>query len=263
MRSEPKKPLIIGHRGASALAPENTFASFKKALDGGADGIEFDVRLAGDGRAVVIHDATLKRTGGINRRVSEMTSAELAGIDVGSWFNDGKKGPHGWDFSDQAVPSLEGVLKFLQDFSGVIYIELKCGDADFAALAAAVCRDADAFPILGRVILKSFRLAAIPEIRRCLPGAATAALFDAGVMKMVRSEEFLPILAGEFGADELSIHHSLATPALMKAADSRGMPVTIWTVDSTKWIARGIDLGLNALITNNPAKLIAKRDGSE
>lgn len=261
MRSEPKKPLIIGHRGASALAPENTFAAFKKAIDDGADGIEFDVRLSGDGRAVVIHDETLKRTGGINRRIAETTSAQLAAIDVGSWFNDGKQGPHGASFSGQAVPTLAAVLKFLRDFSGVVYIELKCGDSDFAALSEAVCRDAASFPISGRMILKSFKLAAIPEIRRYLPGAATAALFDAGVMKMIRSAEFLPRLAGEFGANELSIHYSLATLALMRAAGSRGMPVTIWTVDSTRWIARGVELGLNAIITNNPAKLIAKRDG--
>ncbi|MDQ3754751.1 MAG: glycerophosphodiester phosphodiesterase, partial [Acidobacteriota bacterium] len=55
-------PLIIGHRGASAVAPENTLGAFARALDDGADGIEFDVRLARDGVPIVIHDATLKRT---------------------------------------------------------------------------------------------------------------------------------------------------------------------------------------------------------
>ncbi len=79
-------PLIIGHRGASALAPENTLAAFRRAIADGADGIEFDVRLARDGVAVVIHDATLERTGLLKRRVANLTADELQAIDVGSWF---------------------------------------------------------------------------------------------------------------------------------------------------------------------------------
>ncbi|MGH9821391.1 MAG: glycerophosphodiester phosphodiesterase, partial [Pyrinomonadaceae bacterium] len=63
MAETSKRPLIIAHRGASAQAPENTLAAFRSAIDAGADGIEFDVRLSKDGRAVVIHDGTLERTG--------------------------------------------------------------------------------------------------------------------------------------------------------------------------------------------------------
>ena len=59
-------PLIIGHRGASAVAPENTMAAFREAIAVGSDGIEFDVRLTRDGVPVVIHDSTLHRTGGLS-----------------------------------------------------------------------------------------------------------------------------------------------------------------------------------------------------
>jgi len=69
-------PLILGHRGASAIAPENTLAAFACAIRDGADGIEFDVRLSRDGLPVVIHDASLKRTGWKEISVSELTSAE-------------------------------------------------------------------------------------------------------------------------------------------------------------------------------------------
>ena len=67
-------PLIIGHRGASALAPENTLAAFALAIQEGADGIEFDVRLSRDRAPVVVHDATLELTGLVNRLVGELTS---------------------------------------------------------------------------------------------------------------------------------------------------------------------------------------------
>jgi len=69
-------PFIIGHRGASAHAPENTLAAFDLAFDAGADGIEFDVRLARDGVPVVIHDATLKRTALREGSVESLTSLE-------------------------------------------------------------------------------------------------------------------------------------------------------------------------------------------
>src|SRR5262245_8945252 len=82
-----KSPLIIGHRGASAAAPENTLTAFAQAVALGADGIELDVRLARDGVPVVIHDASLHHTAGRKTRVAHLTSPELTEIDVGSWFN--------------------------------------------------------------------------------------------------------------------------------------------------------------------------------
>src|SRR4051812_25832757 len=91
-------PLIIGHRGASAVAPENTMAAFREAIAVGAHGIEFDVRLASDGMPVVIHDSALRRTGGLNQRVADFSRAELSQIDVGSWFPP--------RFANEAVPSL-------------------------------------------------------------------------------------------------------------------------------------------------------------
>jgi glycerophosphoryl diester phosphodiesterase len=70
-----------------SVAPENTLAAFERALADGADGVEFDVRLARDNVPVVIHDATLQRTAGLDARVASLTSSELSAINAGSWFN--------------------------------------------------------------------------------------------------------------------------------------------------------------------------------
>ncbi|MBK8302403.1 MAG: hypothetical protein IPK98_02910 [Chloracidobacterium sp.] len=168
-----QKPRIIGHRGASAHAPENTLAAFQIAIDAGADGVEFDVQLAKDGVPVVIHDATLKRTGGRNDAVADLTSKELGKIDVGSWFN--KKYPK-WanaDFAKETVPTLAQVLRLLKSSDGLIYIELKATDADYRDLAKSVCDVIRDSPLLPRIIVKSFKLAAIPRsaiiCRRCRP----------------------------------------------------------------------------------------------
>ena len=107
MRFDTPGPLIVAHRGASALAPENTLAAFRRAVDDGADGIEFDVRLAKDNAAVVFHDSTLIRTAQTDGRVSDFTSSELSEFDVGSWFNRMSRKRANPVFADEHIPTLE------------------------------------------------------------------------------------------------------------------------------------------------------------
>jgi len=78
-------------------------------------------------------------------------------------------------------------------------------------------------------------------------------------MTILRKEKHMVGLALEFGADELSIHYSLATSKLMESAGKHRLPVSVWTADSPRWVKRGISLGLKSIITNNPARLLAKR----
>jgi glycerophosphoryl diester phosphodiesterase len=79
-------------------------------------------------------------------------------------------------------------------------------------------------------------------------------------MNILRKEKHLVSIAEEFGADELSLHFALATRKLMEKADKRGLPVNIWTADSPRWVKRGIRIGLSSIITNDPAKLLARRN---
>ncbi|MFN0138748.1 MAG: glycerophosphodiester phosphodiesterase [Pyrinomonadaceae bacterium] len=247
-------PLIIAHRGASAIAPENTLAAFSAAIDAGVDGIEFDVQLARDGVPVVIHDTDLRRTAGVSERVADLTSARLGKTDVGSWFAPG--------FADESVPTLEQTLHLLDDFRGLIYIELKCELHNFKPLAAGVCDVIRDSTLLPQIVVKSFRLAAIPEVRRLLPGVQTAALFEPSIMTILRRREYIIAMAREFGAHQISLHHSLATPKLCALAAAADLPVTVWTVDAAKWLQRCRQRGIKALITNDPAKLIAARNSA-
>lgn len=252
-----KDPLIIGHRGASSYAPENSLAAFQMAIDVGADGVEFDVQLAKDGVPVVLHDATLERTGLRPDRVADLTSGQLSKIDIGSWFN--KKFPKkaNPDFANETVPTLTQVLELLKDKKGLIYIELKCGDTDYEPLAKAVCDVIRGSHLLPQIIVKSFKLAAIPIVRFCLPEVQTAALFEPTIMDFLRRRKHILTIAHEFGAHQISIHYSLVTRKLVELATASSMPVTIWTADDMKWKKRCTKLGIKALITNDPAKLIA------
>lgn len=252
-------PLIIGHRGASAHAPENTLAAFRMAIEAGADGVEFDVRVAMDGVPVVIHDATLERTGLCPDKVADLTSRQLGKIDVGSWFNIAFPDKALAAFANETVPTLEDVLKFLKGFRGLIYIELKCADADFKPLARAVCDIIRSSPLLPQIIVKSFKLAAIPEVRHHLPEVQTAALFEPTIMDFLRRRKHILAIAHEFGVHQISLHRSLITRGLVKRAAEANMPVTVWTVDDPKWLTRSAKLGIAAIITNDPARLLAEQ----
>ena len=82
-----KLPLIIGHRGAKGIAPENSLSGFKKAIELGIDGVELDVHLTKDGKLVVIHDVDLKRLTGLKNPIKQLTFEALKKYDI-SFFQD-------------------------------------------------------------------------------------------------------------------------------------------------------------------------------
>ena len=259
MSNDNKSPLIIAHRGVSALAPENTLAAFRKAVEDGAEGIEFDVRLSKDGEAVVFHDADLKRIAGRDEKIIDLSFEQLQEIDIGSWFNRVFPRFANEQFSSEKIPTLKSLLDLLKDFRGLIYIELKCKELEVESLVEAVCRAISASHLLPNIIVKSFRLQAIPEVRRLCPGVTTAALFAPKIMTMLRKEKYLLKIAQEFRADQISLHYTLVSKKFMRNAEKKNLPVTIWTVDNPRIVRRAIDLGIKAVITNNPAILLEKK----
>lgn len=253
------KPLIVAHRGASALAPENTLVAFAKAVEDGAEGLEFDVRLAKDAVPVVIHDEVLSRVASMEKAVADLTSIELQSIDVGSWFNLKNPQRSNAAFSAETVPTLARTLDFLREFAGRLYIELKCEIGDVRPLVEAVCREIDRFALFPQAIIKSFRLDAVAEIRRLCPEAKTAALFAPKFGNIFRKEKRILNAAKDLGADQISLHYSLATRRLTDKARENDFPITIWTVDNPLWVGRAAKLGIGALITNDPRRLLEKR----
>ena len=110
-------PPVLGHRGASAYAPENTIDSFQKAFSMGAKWVEFDVMLSADGEAVVIHDETLDRTTNGKGKVIDYSFSYLKTLDAGSWFDP--------SFAAARIPSLREVIDFLVKHQMLANIEIK------------------------------------------------------------------------------------------------------------------------------------------
>jgi glycerophosphoryl diester phosphodiesterase len=252
-------PLIIGHRGASTYAPENTLSAFRLAMDEGADGLEFDVRITKDGVPVVFHDSTLRRLAGKGIAVRNHSMHELEAFDVGAWFNVKYPARAGGRIFKEKIPTLEGFLEFLGDYKGLLYLEMKCGEAEMPDLTAAVAEVITKSKLFPQITVKSFNLDAVATINQLVPNLHTAALFAPKIMALIKKQSHLIEKALDCGAKELSLHFSLATQKLVETAKSHGLTTVIWTANHPVWVKRAAEIGLKAVITNDPARLIGKR----
>jgi glycerophosphoryl diester phosphodiesterase len=255
-------PLIIGHRGASAHAPENTLVAFTRAFEAGADGIEFDVRLARDRVPVVIHDVDLRRTALMKGSVAHLSSIELGRTDVGTWFNHRHPSRARAEFAGAVVPTLSQVFEMFGR-NALLYVEMKCAARETCALAAEVAKLVRSHSVIDRVIVKSFTLDAIKEIKRVNPSIRTAALFERKLSSPVPSARRLIEGALACGADELSLQRTLASRRILFEAMRRNLKTIVWTVDDPAWIERARRDGVHALITNDPAMMRDAMDNQE
>ncbi|HBB96556.1 MAG TPA: hypothetical protein DC054_14310 [Blastocatellia bacterium] len=255
-----KSPLIIGHRGASAVAPENTLASFARAFRDGADGIELDVRLARDGVPVVIHDATVPHTGLRKRRVARTPSEKLRQFDVGSWFNRAYRRLARLEYTRQTIPTLDDVFRLLANQPSnelIVYVELKAGRARKKndELAAAVVELVARHQLQSRVVVISFNLPTVAKIKELDSSIRTGALFGPR-QRALKSTRQIIAAAIASGANEVLLHHRIATKRIIDSAHELRLETAVWTVDDPRWLARARSLQISAIITNHPAKML-------
>ena len=228
-------------------------AAFREAIAVGADGIEFDVRLTRDGVPVVIHDSTLRRTGGLRHRVAELTWTEISKVDVGSWF--------GQAFANETVPSLAELFTLFQSNNSTLYLEMKCDStSDQRPLAEACVRAIDEHSLKERVIVECFQLPALKILKEVDPEIKTVALFEPTFTNpSVLLDQRIINQATDIGAAALALHHRLARESLVQKAKAAGLHVAVWTVDDPAWIERARAIGIDALITNDPATMLQAR----
>ncbi len=254
------QPLIIGHRGASAVAPENTLASFALAVETGADGVEFDVRLARDGVPVIIHDETLQRTASIQKRVADVSTAELQQMNVGSWFSRSKKATTD-KFAAERVPTLEQLFDLFASNDALLYLEMKCVPSERTQLAATCCGLITEHSLRERVIVESFDLAGIEVVKNIDPGIRTAALFEpkfSNASSLLTGQRLVD-RAKSARADEIALHYKIASRRLISKAQLNGLTVVVWTVDNPDWVERARAMSIDALITNDPGMMLRVR----
>ena len=249
-------PLNIAHRGASTAAPPNTLAAFEKAIELGADGIEFDVHLSADGVPMVIHDFTMDATTDGSGRVADMTLAQLKQLDAGSYFAPA--------FAGERIPTLEEVLEAAGS-QLFLNIELKTTNLRDDGLEQAVIAQVERHRAgceqrLGNnVVISSFNPFSLRRVKKIAPHIPVGLLYAPG----------LPLPLGRAWLAFLVPHearhpeHSMVDARYMAWARQRGYRVNTWTVDDPDEMRRLIGLGVDGIITNVPDVLCSVLESQE
>ncbi len=249
------RPVRIGHRGAAALAPENTLRSFRAAIEAGVDVVELDVVRLRGGELVVGHSHKL--------------------VELSHGATRGRVGRRGLDELRELCPELptfdEALAFFAEEAPETgVHVDLKSARA-----AEAVAEALRRHGLLGRSLVGSFQAGMLRRLRRLEPGLRTAVSFPrdrAGIgerpvldpvvrggLRALRTltPPLVGFLLARSHATALAVHHDLVTPAAVAKAHARGARVVAWTVDTPEDLARVDAAGVDAVVTNDPAIFVS------
>jgi len=238
-------PSSVAHRGASAIAPENTIAAIRKAWERKADATEIDVYLTADNKIILSHDGNTARTSGVKHVIAETHSDILRTLDVGSWKSEEYKGEK-MPFLSEALQEIPAGKK--------IFVEIKCGPE----IAPQLKKDIDESGVSDRVILISFNLEALSASKKIMPEIPAYWLKstpknEAGVFPS--HDPALLDQATKAGIDGMDIHFGGVTETFMKEVRKRNQKLFVWTVNDTAEARRLAALKVDGITTDVPMEV--------
>ncbi len=223
------------------LAPENTFASFSKALEVGADGIEFDVQLSKDKVPVIIHDEKLERTTTGRGPVKDFTLTELKTLDAGSWFAQ--------QFRGEKIPSLDEMLAQYKNNCLLFNIELKNAITLYPGLEEAVLQCISKHRLEKRVIISSFNHESLVTCRKLNSTVRTGMLYFEEIKEPWHYARSL----GCYSVHPLFSY--LQSPEILAGFKEHNLPLYPWTVNELRQMELFVLEGIEAIITDYPQEL--------
>lgn len=258
-------PLVIAHRGYSAVAPENTAVAIEQGIQAGADLIEIDVQMASDGGLVVIHDTTLSRTTDAPLRyplrppwnVADFTQAEILALDAGSWFGVSED-PGNFSYRAEPVPDLLSVLMLLKDRAGLL-LEVK-SPALYPGIEALIAKDLEqaGWVVDGaatqHLVVQSFDWDSMARYAALHPEVPI------GLLGNPPQDEAGWQAIGHF-ADYINPSHSVVDAALVDEVHRRGLAITPYTVNEVARMRELMAMGIDGIITDEPLRLHALARG--
>jgi glycerophosphoryl diester phosphodiesterase len=239
-------PLVIGHRGASAYAPENTLSAFLLAVEQGADGIELDAKLSADGQVMVIHDETVDRTTNGSGRIRDLTLAELKSLDAGTFFSS--------QFAGERIPTLAEVLETVGRRL-LINIELTNYASPQDNLTPRACELVKHFHLEEHVLFSSFHPLNLFRAHRILPEVPCAILAMPGRSGWWARSFLMEGLSPE----AINPYYQDSTTAFLHHQAKKGRKTYIWTVNDRDEVIRFIQAGVNGIITDDPLTALQVR----
>lgn len=245
------KPLIIAHRGAAFEAPENTLASINLAWKKGADAVEIDVHLSKDNHVVVIHDSTLKRLCGINKKVKNLTLSELKNFDVGLWKNV--------DFANERIPTLIEILHTVPN-NGKLIIEVK---SDIKILTYLKNDIIESKLKPEQIEIISFKYSVVKEAKKIFPQNKILynAYLDYNFYMKIISQNADKLIAKIKNAhlDGLNVFAGkMLDEDFVRKVKSENLILYAWTIDDLQVAKKLISYGVDGIITNKPSWMKSK-----
>lgn len=253
---------VIAHRGASAIAPENTLLAFRLAIEAGAEMIETDAHLARDGEIVLIHDADLRRTTNCNGSVADLHLAELSACDAGYWFTPRGERRHAFRGLGLAVPRLDDLLDLVRSLEPTVFINVEIknlpSEIDYDPtnrLARALVKSLDGANAAFNVLVSSFNPDAIDRVKELSPSLRTAYLCGPRADLHARTA-----YAHARGHDAIHPHHSSLgrgerARRIVDVMHGAGLEVNVWTVNEPQRMLELATAGVDGIITDDPALL--------
>jgi glycerophosphoryl diester phosphodiesterase len=240
------RPLIIAHRGARDVAPENTLAAFRAALEAGADGIELDVSRCQTGEIVVLHDNTLDRTTNGSGPLASTPFYALRELDAGSWFAP--------EFAGERVPLLSEVFDLVGDAKARgtrprVNVEIKGIDRRGDGLEAEIAEMVRARGLADDVLISSFNPMALWRMRQVAPDLQRALLYAPGMpmaLSLAWPKRLLTPIA-------LHPEFRMMNTSKVRGAQAAGHRVNVWTVNEEADLLRAIAWRVDGIITDHPA----------
>lgn len=238
---------IFAHRGASGIAPENTMAAFKKAVEAGATWIETDVDVLKDGTPILIHDSSLDRTTNRSGSYYDLTVSDLDDIDAGSWFSP--------EFAGERIPTLAQLVAFMNETGLNANIEIKSNEAGAQMslqLVDAILKELEALDG-PQVIISSFNHVLLKIFKDKAPQYSVGALFVAENLW----DDWKSILE-LVGADYIHPDDSTLTRAQVQAFREAGYGVNVWTVNSPARANELFNWGVTGIFTDVAHQMLKK-----
>lgn len=237
---------IIGHRGASYDAPENTVISAKLGYQQKADGVELDLYLTKDNTLAVLHDATTKRTTGVDGKIKEMTLAEIKKLDAGSWKD--KK------YTGEKIPTLDEMLEVVPKGKRLV-IEIK--DKDVAIVPPIIDSLKRTKKTSKDALFISFNYPVLLAAKKALPDYIALYLAsykpDKTTGKVKPDLDELIAQCKEAGFEGLNLEQKWPIDAAFaKKVHDAGLKLYVWTVDDAEVAKRLTAAGVDGITTNRP-----------
>lgn len=234
--------LTVAHRGASGYAPENTIASFDKAIELKADFIEIDLQLSKDGQLVVIHDDSVERTTNGKGNVRDLTYHELRNLDAGTWFHE--------SFSGEKIPTFDEVLDRYVERCGLL-IELK-SPALYPGIEQKVADVLSSRGLIGNrqsnVIIQSFDTNSMKLFRQISPAIPIGVL----VKFTPRGISNAQLADFKSYADYVNPNKRLVTKKLISRIHEQNMKIIPYTIRDRKTAQAFMQLDLDGITTDYP-----------